>query len=163
MTEPSSPRRTFLGGVLSGAAALWVSATGLASTVLAACEPTTKYGGPPPDMQPTKYGGPPPPDPVEGDTASGPNPTDSAEAPVDEGAGGAAADAGATPTATAEQPVAPKYGGPVTVTPPEPGPPIATKYGGPLVAPKYGGPPPPPMQTKYGGPRKYGGPPLDTF
>ncbi len=158
MKQPASPRRTFLGHILSGTAALWVSATGLLSSVLAACEPTVKYGGPPPESQP--------PFPLGG-SEEGPTTSDGrfASPPPDGGLEPLA-------SASAEPPLpVPKYGGP----PPGLGP-ITVKYGGPRPVPKYGGPSPlppptvtappvkpkyggPPMTTKYGGPRKYGGPP----
>ena len=158
MTHQASPRRTFLGNVLSGAAALWVSATGVLSTVLAACEPTAKYGGPPPEAQPT----------VPIGTVDEPGSSGDSHGDTGGADGTEAADGGTDPTASADPPApVPKYGGPppepVTVKyggPPGPSPAVP-KYGGPVLTPpppivaKYGGPP---MTTKYGGPRKYGGP-----
>ncbi len=131
MDSKRSNRRSFLVDLLSSAAGVWASVTGLGLLLprrAAAyaqgdgCEDATdlqakdnkkklrkpKYGGP----RPTKYGGKPPPPPPK------------------------------------------KYGGP----PPEKPKPPGKKYGGPPPPRKYGGKPP--RKTKYGGrkPRpKYGG------
>lgn len=133
MDKRRTDRRSFLVDLLSSAAGVWASVTGLglllprraAADVLDGCEDATdlqakdnkkkpgvrkpKYGGP----RPTKYGGKPPPG-------------------------------------------AKKYGGP----PPDKPEPPGKKYGGPPPPRKYGGKPP--RKTKYGGrkPRpKYGGRP----
>jgi len=136
MTHRPSPRRSFLGGLLSGAAALGALGTGALSALVTACSPPVKYGGPPP-VERTKYGGPPP---VDVDPAP----------PEDGGAEPAVVDAGETEAAD---------GGPFAQPPPE-----ASGTGDdlPPPVPKYGGPPPDRPTTKYGGPPmnvpKYGGP-----
>ena len=137
MNTDDRSRRSFLVDLLSSAAGIWATVTGLGLLLPRRaeadpwsddcdCEPDrldkkkkvkTKYGGRPPKKpkyggrRPRKYGGPRPPEP---------------------------------PT---------KYGGP---PPPKPGP---AKYGGPPSTRKYGGRrpkprpvPPTPKAPKYGGP-----------
>lgn len=128
MTRRPSSRRSLLGGALSASAALWVALTGLFGAANTGCEPTAKYGGPPPPTPTTPIG------PIGGEQSSQ---ASAATPPMPSTTGAANETAMASSTASA------------TATPVASGTSTATE---PIAKPKYGGPPP--MVTKYGAPRR---------
>ncbi len=146
MIHRSSPRRSFLGSLLSATAALGAFGTGALSALVTACDPKTKYGGPPPDMA-TKYGGPvpvdlDPPGTEDGGLEPEPEQRDAGEAEQADASSFAQPPDDGTSTVDAPPAPVPKYGGPPPPSPTSTQGIARPKYGGPRPARKYGGPPP---------------------
>jgi hypothetical protein len=133
--EPKN-RRSFLTGMLTGAAGAWVALTG-GTLFGAGC--VAKYGGPPTSLAGADGGVP-----KAARKYGGPFVQESVPEPVTEPVPAPAPDAGSNPAMVL------KYGGPPeqkwNPSFPEPDEPV-TKYGGPS-RPDAG-----PRMTKYGGPR----------